>query len=340
MSRPRVSARPLTEGALFAALTVVLSLIGFYVPVMGLFVAFLWPVPIAIIAVRHGMRTAILTVITAGVVLSTVVGIFEGAMMTLTLGLTGLAIGFALRRGYNATRTLLIATIGVVVGSAVTIVVSLLVMKINILTQSMEQFALAAQKTSEMYIAMADKLNIPRETIEPALQMFSPQALDLMKLILPGTFILGEFIVAYLNYEVCRRIMPRFGYKVPNFPTFEEWRFPKYFAVVLLLGQGVTVLKDADAVTVLGRAIQVAPHGEMLYKVGLNLSYPIMILMYLQGFALAYYFLVNKLRVDRKWAKMLLTFVWFNPMLSQIAFMFGLVDNVFDYRKMISLKPK
>lgn len=338
MSRPRVSPRPLTEGALFAALAVVLALIGFYVPVLGMFVTFLWPVPVAIIAIRHGMRTALMTVVTAGAVLSMVVGMLEGMVMTITLGLTGLAFGYALRKGWSAVRTLLIATLAVTIGSAVTVLAGILFLKMNIITQSMEHFALAAQKTSEMYRAMADKFGIPRETIEPALKMLSPEAIDLMKLILPGTLILGEFITAFLNYEACRRILPRFGYKVPAFPAFEAWRFPRYFALLMLLGQGLALLKGRTSFSVFGRTIALGSYSDLLFKVGMNLAYPMAILIYIQGFALAYYFLINKLHIDRKWAKLAMVFIWFNPLLAQIAFIFGLMDNIFDYRRMMAAR--
>src|SRR5690606_11703619 len=66
--------RGLVEGALLAALTVVLSLITAYVPFVQLFSAVMVPAPTVVLAVRHGPRLALLSTVAAGLILFTILG--------------------------------------------------------------------------------------------------------------------------------------------------------------------------------------------------------------------------------------------------------------------------
>ena len=66
------STRSLTEGAMLAAITVLLSLLGaYFLP----YLFFITPVPLIILVYRHGMRPGILVAVTSallgGIVLST-----------------------------------------------------------------------------------------------------------------------------------------------------------------------------------------------------------------------------------------------------------------------------
>jgi uncharacterized protein YybS (DUF2232 family) len=332
LSRPRVNPRPLTEGALFAGLAVVLALIGFFVPVIGIFVSFLWPVPIALMVVRHGVRTAILTVVVAGIVLSMVIGILEGAVMSLTLGVVGLAIGYAILRGWNAISTILAASLAVMVGLAVTLAVSVAFLKLDALTLLAPDMSEAAKQVSDLY----QKFGIPKETTAQVMKMVLPPR-DLLLATLPAGILMAVLINALINFEVSRRIMPRFGYKVPGLPAFRDWRFPRYFALVFIVAQVIGALKGAPPVEVWGRAFNIGHSSELLAKAMFNISMPLSIWMMLQGLSIGYFFL-SRFKLSRVWTNLLVMFVMFNPGLWQIALIFGLMDNVFDYRRLVTAR--
>ena len=48
--------KPVTESGILSAITVVMALIGVYVPVVGWVAALVWPLPIILLIVRHGLR--------------------------------------------------------------------------------------------------------------------------------------------------------------------------------------------------------------------------------------------------------------------------------------------
>ena len=53
----------MTESGLLAAITVVMALIGVYVPLLGTVAILMWPLPILILIVRHGLRWGVMAVV-------------------------------------------------------------------------------------------------------------------------------------------------------------------------------------------------------------------------------------------------------------------------------------
>ena len=58
----RIQTRALVEGAIFAAITVVIGIIRFYIPIIAL-ISIIWSVPTILIAFRHGFKVSINSVL-------------------------------------------------------------------------------------------------------------------------------------------------------------------------------------------------------------------------------------------------------------------------------------
>jgi len=62
----RYNTRALVESALLAVIGMILVLIGEYLPFIGMIALFLWPLPSALVVLRHGMRWGVMaSVLTA-----------------------------------------------------------------------------------------------------------------------------------------------------------------------------------------------------------------------------------------------------------------------------------
>ena len=87
---------PLTEGGLLAALTVVIALAAVYLPLVGPFIALLWPPPLAVLVLRHGFRQGFLAMLVAGAALSMLMDPVIALRLVLGFGPLGLVLGFLL----------------------------------------------------------------------------------------------------------------------------------------------------------------------------------------------------------------------------------------------------
>ena len=60
----------MVEAGILAAIAIVMALIVMYVPVLGAFVNFLWPLPIVICGARHGLKWSIMTLLVATIIIA------------------------------------------------------------------------------------------------------------------------------------------------------------------------------------------------------------------------------------------------------------------------------
>ena len=115
MKKNRV--RALTEGAVCAALTVLLMVISIYVPLFGIFSVVIVGLPTVFMAVRHGLRFAGVSAAAAVLVMMILMGdIVSALMMALLHLLPAAAIGFTLNRRKPFLITVLAAAGAVLVG--------------------------------------------------------------------------------------------------------------------------------------------------------------------------------------------------------------------------------
>lgn len=115
MKKNRV--RALTEGAICAALTVLLMVIAIYVPLFSIFSVVIVGLPVVFMAVRHGLRFAGISAAAAVLVMMMLLGdIVSALMMALLHLLPAATIGFALNRRKSFPMTVLFATGAVLIG--------------------------------------------------------------------------------------------------------------------------------------------------------------------------------------------------------------------------------
>ena len=60
----------MVEAGILAAIAIVMALISMYVPVLGAFVNFVWPLPIVICGCRHGLKWSIMTLLVATIIIA------------------------------------------------------------------------------------------------------------------------------------------------------------------------------------------------------------------------------------------------------------------------------
>ena len=85
--------KSLVEGALLAAINIILSIMALYMPILGTFATLVWPVPIVILGIRHGLRTSILSTVVAGIFVAILSGPFQAVNIVISFGLIGIAMG-------------------------------------------------------------------------------------------------------------------------------------------------------------------------------------------------------------------------------------------------------
>jgi len=107
--RSTPDAHGIAEGALFADLTILIVLVGLYVPYAGPAMAAISPVPLLLLAIRRGWRVTTEAVLVACLLVGFLTGPFS-ALPVLTVAFRAVALGIGLRKGWQARRTVLVGT--------------------------------------------------------------------------------------------------------------------------------------------------------------------------------------------------------------------------------------
>ena len=304
----------MTESGILAAITVVMALIAVYVPMLGIVAVLLWPLPMIVLIVRHGLRWGIMSVLVAAILTAVLVEPLISLRLALAFAPGGIALGIGYRRGWPGVR---IFTVGVIVSLAAKMAalgLVFLITNIHPFTMQFDALTDSFQKSVEIY----QSFNMTEEQIEQAKETFS-QNMQLVKLLLPMVVVLMGLMDTALNFVIGGKVLHRLGHDVPVFPKFTEWRLPKAF--LYLFGFSLVGMYW-------GTTRELA----LLYQVSLNGNMIATFAGIIQGVAL-YQNMTERYHWSKILSTVVLVFIVLNGVLLQLLAFTGLFDMVFDYRR-------
>ncbi|MDD4568667.1 MAG: YybS family protein [Tepidanaerobacteraceae bacterium] len=306
--------KSMVEGALLAAINIILSIIAIYMPILGTFATLIWPVPIVILGIRHGLKTSILSIVVAGIFVAILSGPFQAVTIVVSFGLMGIVMGRALKKNFSPFKVLGVGSVASLVSKVALVFLTMIMMGINPLTEEITVLKESLSLAGSFY----QKMGMDPQTVETTIESFT-RSLDLLPLIIPGIFIMASVLDSFLTYVVTKAVLGRMGQKLEDFTPFWLWRFPDYTVAFFLLGNLLTLLETYWPVGV-------------LKSVGLNLALVFGFTFLVQGFSLLAFYL-GKYNVGKPFRLLIVFFVLFNPLFLQILFFAGLFDILFNFRK-------
>lgn len=312
MNGRRLSTRSLTEGALLATVAVILALAGIYLPLAGALAVLAWPVPVMLAQIRQGMRLSVLTVVVTGALLSSLVGLVPALALVVTLGPLGIAMGEAFRRRLTPWSSLGVASAAALVSHVLGFGVTLLLMGQNPLELYRTTFEESVGIASSLY----GRMGLDAGAVLAPLQ---EQAAILLGTLLPATLVMAAVTTAAINYGVATLILRRLGYRFEAFPPFARWQLPPFAPLLYIAGVALVYLDR-------GRE-------SALNAVGGNLAMIAQMAFMVAGLSVAYWWL-TRLGLSRVFKIVLLVYVFVLPPLVFAAMLAGVVDSLFDWRKL------
>ena len=117
----------LMEGAMLVAISLLLAVIGIYAPVISIIGLLLYPLPMAVLTMRRGVKVGVAGTVALLALSAIFFGIPQAVLMLLQYGVLGVFLGWCLRSGRKPLFTLGIATLIAALGAAAAILLSLLI---------------------------------------------------------------------------------------------------------------------------------------------------------------------------------------------------------------------
>ncbi|WP_162297932.1 YybS family protein [Halalkalibacillus sediminis] len=309
--------KQLTEGAVFAAIFIVILTMTFFIPLSKIVTIFLLPVPFVIYTARHGWKPAVIVFIVAmliGAILLSVVSI----PFTLFMGLGGIAIGSAINEQRKAYETWARGTLGFTLGLALIYVFTQFFLNIN----WMEEIRRALERSFETLQVLFEQVG---QTVdEETLEIVRDQMESFVYLIPTGIVIIGvafAFITQWISY----RILNRLHKEKNSFPPFKDFRLPTSIIWIYFAGIILTWIYTEPT--------------DSLYLVATNVYTLAGLLIVIQGLSFAFFFTNYK-----KWSKAIpitltVLFVLFPFLLLYPFRILGIIDLGFQLRdRLVSKK--
>ncbi|MBI2265971.1 MAG: YybS family protein [Armatimonadetes bacterium] len=217
-----MNTRGLAEGALMVAITIALFWFGWFLPLGDMIVGFLCPIPILLLVVRQGLRTALVALMAAGLLTVFTVGPMQGTLALLGYGPVGIAMGLAARRKEPAVGILLWGSAATLIATIMAVLLSQVFIKVDIVKEMADAASQAAKTMRDLHVP------------------FPPQQekllIEIAGSILPAVLALSSLVLTFMNYLVANWFLRRLGTPLPELPPFGFFRAPNACAWGLILG--------------------------------------------------------------------------------------------------------
>jgi len=307
----------MVEGALMAALTAVLALVGLLVPPLMLITSMIWTIPIVVLIVRRDFKTGIMATLVAALLVTLVVGPVRSFFLVLQFGGLGLIYGYLFKVKVSSGNALFSGALVASASTALALGLSFLIMGgtfANLETTSRE----TAHAMIEAYRQAGVLENMTQGEMTP--EELADAMVRMMMVLLPGALVIGGVISAFINFMLSKAVVKRLGLYSPYLPPFRRWQLPWYMVWGFIVGLGLWLLGDYLAV-------------RWLVVAGQNTLYVFLPILFIIGLAVATFFFYRWTWPAFFKVMVLMLAVLYFPIAVMTLIMIGLLDTLFNYRK-------
>ena len=294
------------------ALAVVLSVIGFYMPLISLVVFLLIPLPIAYLGMKEGTSWSI--IVTAGIMIldSVFFGFISAAFLCAIFGVLGVILGICYRNKVSATVTLVagaVVVLAALIGQAFAAMYILNVPPMIFGGEAMD--SMEQQMMGQMaQLYSGELLTQAQENVK--------QMMDSIRKSIPAATLGAAFFYTWASMALGKKIFTRLGIKdIPGMPSLERWELPRFFLGLYVLAFAMQYITNGNAT---------------LEMIQYNLGLACVLVFWLQGLA-ALWWMPRKYPFVRplRWIIAILSVII--GMVQMIVVLLGLSDMVLQYRK-------
>ena len=295
-------ARPAATAGVMTAAAVVYALAAIYLPMLTMVLGLLWPVFVALVVVRVGLKWGVLMTAASLLLLMLFATPVMGAFFVLAFAPTGLVLGALVRRDRSAVQTLFAGAAASLGGKVMGAALMFALFGLNPLMIDAADMTAALDRTIEIYRSLGIA-----ETEITELRAAGEQMLTLFVQMLPALLIVSALAEAALSLTILQRVLRRMGIASRALPSFTMWLY-----------WGST--RDVT----------------LLYEAALNAYLISFFAGLIQGLSLMH-FMMTRFEVAPFVRTLLYVFVAINGLVTQVVSWTGLFDMVYDYRKKLGI---
>ncbi len=303
---------PIFMAILVAILVAVLGFIGLYITPILL----LLPVPFIVFGIKYEMKYNIVSMILSIGFMTLIMGISMSLVLAILFVPLSIFIQYTIEKEYKSSHVLLFGAGIVLISLFLRFIILEYTLDIDV-TNEMEVFI---RKFFENSMKNIENRGLSNNEVLQFRDMFKSVS-DYLVVVIPTMIIVFSFIISYINLLLLSIILNKIGYKKFKMGKFMYFRLPSN----IILGSAVMLIGSFII-----KYLKILNYNTIF----MNMSFILSIVFFLQGLSLIIYW-VSNMKVNKAIKIIVMIIVIINiPFLSGILSMLGVIDVIFDFRKL------
>lgn len=215
------TAGSLVETAMMVGISVLLGIIGRYVPVLNIIGVLIFPLPTVILVLRRGLKAGLLGAVATFLLLALFTNPLVALIMMMQYLSLGLFLGYAFRMGFRPVTTVLIGTLIASFGTITNLVLSTFVAGLPL-----EGIYVQMEEMTEVFVSALERSGSLAQMLpaDMTVEEYQAQLMNMITTMLPGALIAASMGLTVLNYLIFGAVLRRLNYHIPALPPFSQWR--------------------------------------------------------------------------------------------------------------------
>lgn len=273
------------------------------------------PLPFIILGVRNHIYNNMFSIIIASLITQLLLGSTTGASLILLFAPLSIAINYCIKSKKNSMETIFISTGAFIISFLLIVALGERVSDFNF-TNQLEDFL---SQSLNMQIEIFKELGVSNEELLKLSEALEDQNKTIMVRI-PSLLVIFSFLVSYINIFLASFGLRKMGYGYVPVQRFSRFKLPNN----IIPGIGIMFLA-----AFIMRSLEVQYHGALL----LNITFLVGFIFIIQGLAVLDFLLI-RLKIKSVFRFLILALNIFILPTSTILFLIGVIDSVFDLRKL------
>lgn len=308
----------LVEASLLSALAALIMVISAYVPILSFVGTVAWAIPITILSYKYDIKISAMALAVSVVISSLVTDPLPSISIGVTFGITSIVLGYCLRKKYSPFVTIIAMAVATFLGYVADIELTKLFTGVD----PIKDFFTMLNESIKESLSLMKKMGVSEEQLKQS--PITGLNEESIRPVLPGLFALSSVLMSYLSYYLVSLIFRKLKYPIRAIDPLSEWYIPNY------LSYGMFFAIIVSMVLVYAKL----PNAQTVYS---SVSAIFQFAFVVQGLAVSSWFLKSK--NIAKGARILLLLLAFMS-LQQILLIIGLIDYMFDFRKINPLRRR
>lgn len=319
--------RAMVEAGLTGSLIVIMMLFTIYIPVFSIVGVFILPIPVTVLYIRQNLKITLGAIVVSGIFIAIFYSPISAVTMSLMLGSTGITLGYSIKNKKSTWFTFtLLAIVSVGVTILDTTIYTSLIAKggfMSVINNQINSTKDSMTSIIEMYKA-AGMEESQINQLKESMKIFTA---DFLLQLIPASLIIMGFTSAWINYSLTKVVLKKLGYKTEPIPPFSNLYLNNRIGTVLLIIMIIGILLKKNNILA----------GGYIFN---SLQFILQMVLLVDGIAMFVYLLKKKLKLNKVLILLIIFLTATSPTLSYYFVFGGLLDMIFDFRKLDPFRRK